>query len=213
MPTSQDNATTPASPSLLVQFEHYIDGLLLDTNKPAIDKSSPQTPAMLTAEGNEGTERLQRKILWVTESADYAQAQTELKDQGVELINIDMLKQSPPTERYELICFWLPSLRDAEFKTYLATLMHSRDLYAEYTLIVLADSIDLVAYGFVHLQGSPLDVVSTTTDSSDIDSAATQGQLQHLRAWQFNLFDYKPRPHWLNAHYWANPENWGKYRW
>jgi len=205
MTTSQDNATTPTSPSLLVQFEHYIDGLLLDTNKPGTQgAASPSSDAQAAAK---------RKVLWVTESADYAQAQTELKDQGIELINIDMLSQSPPTERYELICFWLPSLRDAEFKTYLATLMHSRDLYAEYTLIVLADSIDLVAYGFVHLDGSPLDAVSTTTDQPKADNAATQGQLHQLRAWQFNLFDYKPRPHWLNAHYWANPENWGKYRW
>jgi hypothetical protein len=206
MTTSQDNATTPTSPSLLVQFEHYIDDLLLDTNKPGDQgAASPTLDTQAAA--------VKRKVLWVTESADYAQAQTELKDQDVELINIDMLSQSPPTERYELICFWLPSLRDAEFKTYLATLMHSRDLYAEYTLIVLADSIDLVAYGFVHLDGSPLDAVSTTTDQPKTDNAATQGQLHQLRAWQFNLFDYKPRPHWLNAHYWANPENWGKYRW
>lgn len=29
----------------------------------------------------------------------------------------------------------------------------------------------------------------------------------------FNLFDYKQRPDWLNAKYWANPELWDLYRW
>ena len=31
--------------------------------------------------------------------------------------------------------------------------------------------------------------------------------------WQFNLYDYKQLPNWLNADYWANPENWDKHRW
>ncbi|GAC1371299.1 MAG: DUF6231 family protein [Aquirhabdus sp.] len=31
--------------------------------------------------------------------------------------------------------------------------------------------------------------------------------------WQFNILEYKQIPDWLNSKYWANPENWGKYRW
>lgn len=31
--------------------------------------------------------------------------------------------------------------------------------------------------------------------------------------WQFNILSYKQVPDWLNSKYWANPENWGKYRW
>lgn len=235
MTTSQDQPTTTsdmASASLLLQFEHYIQDLLsitpthLSTTHSA-DSENVQSQAAVnqsplaanldtaSASISDQTGAGRHKVLWVTESADFAQAQTELKDQAIELINIDMLSQSPPSERYELICFWLPSLRDAEFKTYLATLMHSRDLYAEYTLIVIADSIDLRAYGFVPLDGSPLDAVTAPTadSASDSEQASTQGQLRKLKAWQFNLFDYKPRPHWLNAQYWANPENWGKYRW
>lgn len=233
MSTSQNHPSSTsdmASTSLLLQFEHYIHDLLSITPTPlptthSADSENVQSQVAATQSplaANLGTASAAigdqagagvRKVLWVTESADFAQAQAELKDQDIELINIDMLSQSPPAERYELICFWLPSLRDAEFKTYLATLMHSRDLYAEYTLIVIADSIDLRAYGFVPLDGSPLDAVTAPTADSDSERASTQGQLRKLRAWQFNLFDYKPRPHWLNAQYWANPENWGKYRW
>ena len=233
MSTSQNHPSSTsdmASTSLLLQFEHYIHDLLSITPTPlptthSADSENVQSQVAATQSplaANLGTASASigdqagagvRKVLWVTESADFAQAQAELKDQDIELINIDMLSQSPPAERYELICFWLPSLRDAEFKTYLATLMHSRDLYAEYTLIVITDSIDLRAYGFVPLDGSPLDAVTAPTADSDSERASTQGQLRKLRAWQFNLFDYKPRPHWLNAQYWANPENWGKYRW
>jgi hypothetical protein len=28
-----------------------------------------------------------------------------------------------------------------------------------------------------------------------------------------DLYDYKDTPDWLNNRYWANPENWNKYRW
>lgn len=31
--------------------------------------------------------------------------------------------------------------------------------------------------------------------------------------WQFNILTYKQVPDWLNAKFWANPENWDKYRW
>lgn len=34
-----------------------------------------------------------------------------------------------------------------------------------------------------------------------------------LIIWQFNILSYKQVPDWLNSKYWANPENWGKYRW
>lgn len=36
---------------------------------------------------------------------------------------------------------------------------------------------------------------------------------QNFAVWQFNILDYKQIPDWLNAKYWANPENWNKYRW
>ena len=31
--------------------------------------------------------------------------------------------------------------------------------------------------------------------------------------WQFNILTYKQVPDWLNARFWANPENWTKFRW
>ncbi len=35
----------------------------------------------------------------------------------------------------------------------------------------------------------------------------------HTIIWQFNILSYKQVPDWLNSKYWANPENWDKFRW
>lgn len=32
-------------------------------------------------------------------------------------------------------------------------------------------------------------------------------------AWSFDILAYKPSPDWLNPRFWANPENWNKFRW
>ncbi|MEG1489725.1 DUF6231 family protein [Acinetobacter sp.] len=31
--------------------------------------------------------------------------------------------------------------------------------------------------------------------------------------WQFNILTYKHVPDWFNSEFWANPENWNKFRW
>lgn len=33
------------------------------------------------------------------------------------------------------------------------------------------------------------------------------------RLYEFDLYDYKETPDWLNARHWAHPELWDKYRW
>lgn len=44
-------------------------------------------------------------------------------------------------------------------------------------------------------------------------SQVEQLEQAELIIWQFNILSYKQVPDWLNSKYWANPENWGKYRW
>jgi hypothetical protein len=36
---------------------------------------------------------------------------------------------------------------------------------------------------------------------------------QGWQAWSYDIRSYKSVPDWLNPKFWANPENWGKYRW
>ncbi|MBF7690487.1 DUF6231 family protein [Acinetobacter pollinis] len=40
-----------------------------------------------------------------------------------------------------------------------------------------------------------------------------EGDSPILELWQFNILDYKSTPDWLNSKFWANPENWNKFRW
>jgi len=63
---------------------------------------------------------------------------------------------------------------------------------------------------------------------SDIDKTAQQGWLladflalsmkhvgtSHLhQVFSYALENYQPKKDWLNSRFWANPENYGKYRW
>lgn len=36
---------------------------------------------------------------------------------------------------------------------------------------------------------------------------------QPWQAWSYDIRTYKPVPDWLNPKFWANPENWDKFRW
>lgn len=35
----------------------------------------------------------------------------------------------------------------------------------------------------------------------------------YWQAWSYDIRTYKSVPDWLNPRFWANPENWNKYRW
>ena len=124
-----------------------------------------------------------------------------------QLSTLSELTKQPVLERYELACFWLPTLSHELLHQYIPALMRYRDLYAAHLLVALDDSIDLKPYGF-----TPFDILDEPLvnigDIESITSATVSATF-----WQFNLYDYKQLPNWLNADYWANPENWGKHRW
>ena len=40
-----------------------------------------------------------------------------------------------------------------------------------------------------------------------------QREGQTLTLYTYDLYEYKQVPDWLNAKFWANPENFGKYWW
>lgn len=105
------------------------------------------------------------------------------------------IQQRP--QRYQLACFWLPTLTEELLQQYIPSIMRYRDLYAAHLLIAIDNSIDLRAYGL-----TVLDI------ADDINTESST-----IALWQFNLYDYKKLPNWLNSDYWANPENWNKNRW
>ncbi len=75
-------------------------------------------------------------------------------------------------------------------------LVKLRDLWAKRMVVVcgLQDEQLLRSLGFTQL-------IDKT--QHDVDFAL----------WQFNILTYKHVPDWFNSKFWANPENWDKYRW
>ena len=128
--------------------------------------------------------------------------------QKLQISTLSKLFHQPVPERYTLACFWLPTLSSELLQQYIPLLMRYRDLYAAHVLIALDDTVDLKAYGF-----TPFDVLNEQPLEDKVINKAKSASSDSATLWQFNLYDYKQLPNWLNADYWANPENWGKNRW
>ena len=205
MTTQSANHATITLPLLIDYIEVLLPSLTTKDETPATNN---QTNAEQTNDGLE--------LLWVVQDkTERLTLETTLKEYADEnekmhLSTLSELTQQPLLKRYELACFWLPTLSAELLPQYIPLLMRYRDLYAAHLLIAIDSTIDLKAYGF-----TPFDILNESSieanSSSAIDIPSPASSSPTL--WQFNLYDYKQLPNWLNADYWANPENWGKHRW
>lgn len=111
--------------------------------------------------------------------------------------NVKDMLNLPFTQRYDLAIVNLFTQQFSENDHQISQiLVRLRDLFAR-KMIVLADSKfenQLRALGFTQL-------------------SQTQQNQQLLSIWQFNILTYKHVPDWFNSKFWANPDNWNKYRW
>ena len=104
----------------------------------------------------------------------------------------------PFTQRFDLAVVFLDAA-DFASQTQQHTsqiLVKLRDLLAKRIVVVsqLQDEQLLRALGFTQL-------IDKTTHDKD------------FALWQFNILTYKHVPDWFNSKFWANPENWDKFRW
>jgi len=123
-------------------------------------------------------------------------------DQNAEIqwhhFNVTDFLNLPFTQRYDLAFVLFDTIDTRELmdihKSQL--LVKLRDLMAKRIVVVssLQDEKLLRALGFTQL-------IDRTAHDSD------------FALWQFNILTYKHVPDWFNSKFWANPENWGKYRW
>lgn len=205
MTTQSANRATITLPLLI----DYIDVLLPTlATQDETRATNQQTNAEQTNDDLE--------LLWVVQDkTERLTLETTLKEcadanEKMHLSTLSELTQQQLLKRYELACFWLPTLSAELLPQYIPLLMRYRDLYAAHLLIAIDSTIDLKAYGF-----TPFDILdqpslkANSTNDIDLSLPATSSST----LWQFNLYDYKQLPNWLNADYWANPENWGKHRW
>ncbi|WP_336930491.1 DUF6231 family protein [Acinetobacter tandoii] len=112
--------------------------------------------------------------------------------------NVTELLSLPFTQRYDLGFVVLDNLEMSSLSdvTKAQFLVKLRDLMVK-KLVVVATEQDnklMRSLGFTQL----------------IEKSA---QGNDLAIWQFNILNYKHVPDWFNSKYWANPENWNKFRW
>ena len=104
----------------------------------------------------------------------------------------------PFTQRYDLGLVLLnsPELLEISNVQKSQLLVKLRDLMAKRIVVVsqLQDEKLLRSLGFTQL-------IDKTQHDSD------------FALWQFNILTYKHVPDWFNSKFWANPENWNKFRW
>ena len=184
--------------------------LLIDYVEALLPSLTIQANASTTIESTDNN----TELLWVVPDQNARLAlKTLLKNtRSPQISTLLELNQRQLPERYELACFWLPTLSPELLQQYIPLLMRYRDLYAAHLLIALDGTLDLKAYGFtpfdiLHEPSLEMNTTEQTEQPLSVKSSAS------ARLWQFNLYDYKQLPNWLNADYWANPENWGKHRW
>ena len=112
--------------------------------------------------------------------------------------NVSAFLNLPFNMRYDLAFVLLdtPETQDVSEQEKSRMLVKLRDLMAKRIVVVsrLSDERLLRALGFTQL----------------IDKAV---QDSDLALWQFNILTYKHVPDWFNSKFWANPENWNKFRW
>ena len=104
----------------------------------------------------------------------------------------------PFTQRYDLgfVLFDTEEMQTISDSQKSQLLVKLRDLMAKRIVVVskLTDEKLLRSLGFTQL-------IDKTTHESD------------FALWQFNILTYKLVPDWFNSKFWANPENWDKFRW
>ena len=112
--------------------------------------------------------------------------------------NVTEVLNLPFTQRYDLGFVLLNSQQFAGISDVQKSqmLVKLRDLMAKRMIVVsqLQDEKLLRSLGFTQL-------VDKTKHESN------------FALWQFNILTYKHVPDWFNAKFWANPENWNKFRW
>lgn len=230
--TDRSASTTDLNTTTLMFLHDYIQALLPTLGSPnipsnpnkACDTLSEDSQQAAQTSHNQSIAKPIAELLWAVENQ---QALSELrpllanhhqKDSAVNgdkedvvheaaLFTLQELTMQPIPQRHQLACFWLPNLSAETLQQHIPLLMRYRDLYAAHMLVALDEALDLRAYGF-----TPLDLLEQT--QSPIKTSLPPARSEpSLTLWQFNLYDYKKLPNWLNSDYWANPENWDKHRW
>lgn len=129
----------------------------------------------------------------------------DMLSQRVTTLNVatrDELPQAVQEQGRQSLLVFHGSLDSCERDDVTLILAAARDLYAARTVVMSAcdpfDEEQPVSRNFMFSMGFRF------------RGGADNG---NFSLYEYAIHDYKTVPDWLNARFWANPENWGKYRW
>ncbi|APV35084.1 DUF6231 family protein [Acinetobacter soli] len=112
--------------------------------------------------------------------------------------SVNVFLSLPFTQRYDLgfVVFDTTEMQKISETEKAQVLVRLRDLMAKRIVVVSKrqDEKLLRSLGFTQL-------IDKTLHDAD------------FALWQFNILTYKHVPDWFNSKFWANPENWDKFRW
>ena len=115
-----------------------------------------------------------------------------------QFFNVSDFLNLPFTQRYDLgfVVLTAQEMNAVSDQEKSRLLVKLRDLFAKRIVVVSTRSDEglLRALGFTQI------IHQFTND-------------QDFALWQFNILTYKHVPDWFNSKFWANPENWNKFRW
>lgn len=206
--TNRSMQTTVTLPLLKTYVNALSATLAAEAAAPIANDSNTSTNAELLwiVEDQAALGQLESKSLFETD-ANIKPSKQQQPSVEYSATTLPLLAKQNMLGRYQLACFWLPNLTAELLPAYIPLLMRYRDLYAAHVIIAVQQSINLRTYGFI-----PFDIVAAVvTDTAVVTDR--QISSSDIVLWQFNLYDYKRLPNWLNSDYWANPENWDKRRW
>lgn len=134
-------------------------------------------------------------LLWVADCA----LPEQLTANEVRIASPAELMSKPWQQRYDLALVYLAPSTDPEAAKHLLSSL--RDLHARQFVACLPVN---------HWQWpeSALLALGLQQHARFHDSAGTL-----FEAWGFDIRTYKAVPDWLNPRFWANPENWNRFRW
>ncbi len=131
---------------------------------------------------------LQPDALWIGD--DFHQAGVDMTPEQLHCAQISQFK--PGNRRWQVVILD-ESVSKMKAGQLIPLISSFRDIHARRTIVLLGPESsvqknELIALGFHAMTDYP-------------------------QIYYHDLMDYKQTPDWLNNHYWANPENWDKFRW
>jgi len=133
-------------------------------------------------------------VLWITTEARPEQSDDHL---NIEFLDASQIGNPETFQGHWDLVIIGEALLKLPRDQVIQTISRLRDLHARRLVILFQDQGD----------------ASRSIEHEDLISLGLRALKAQPGVFYHDLYDYKDTPDWLNNQYWANPENWDKYRW